>query len=64
MCFSSKEFTDFLESKSKEIHDETWYAFRNGKLVTANLDWYVAKEREILIGEIIRKFQETCNVDE
>lgn len=59
MCFSTKEFANFLEATAKEIHTETWYAFRNGKLETANLDWYIAKAKENLIGEIIREYQET-----
>lgn len=59
MCFSKKEFADFLENKAKEIHTETWYAYRNGKLDTANIDWYVAKAKENLIGEVIQIYQET-----
>lgn len=63
MCFSNKEFTDWIQQRAKEIHDETWLAFRNGKLDTANIDWYIAKEKEILIGEVIRKYQETHNAN-
>lgn len=59
MCFSKKEFANFLEATAKEIHTETWYAFRNGQLETGNIDWHMAKAKENLIGEIIREYQET-----
>jgi len=58
MC-SDKEFSDWLDQKAKDIHDETWDAFKVG--LKPSVHWYCAKDKEILIGEVIRKYQETHN---
>jgi hypothetical protein len=58
MCLN-KEFEDFLEFKAKEIHNETWKEFRVGE--KPSCDWHIAKAKEILIGEVIRKYQETIH---
>jgi hypothetical protein len=50
------EFEEFLQNKAKEIHDETWRTFRAG--MKPSTSWYCAKDKEILIGEVIRKYQE------
>ena len=50
------EFEEFLQKKAKEIHDDTWSTFRVG--MKPSVSWYCAKDKEILIGEIIRKYQE------
>ena len=59
MCLN-KEFSDWLQQRAKEIHDETWATFRAGE--KPSTDWYCAKDKEILIGEVIRKYQETHNL--
>jgi hypothetical protein len=43
---------DFVERKMKEAHDDTWRYFRAGE--KPSCEWVVAKEKEMLCGEIIR----------
>lgn len=47
-------FLEFLENKAKIIHDETWTHFSKG---SEDSDWQNAKEKENLMGEIIREYK-------
>lgn len=53
------EFLEFLEEKGNAIHAETWDCFPQN---LSNPNWINAKDRENLMGEIIRKYKELHNL--
>jgi hypothetical protein len=51
------KFLEFLEEKGNAIHAETWDTFR-GNGLKPSVSWQCAKDKENLMGEIIRKYKE------
>lgn len=54
---SNKEFAEFLAEKAKSIHNETWDCFDEDAR-PCRCNYERAKAKEILIGEITRKYVE------
>jgi hypothetical protein len=47
------EFEEFLQKKAQKFHAETWEHFHKG---SDDPDWKHAKDKEILIGEILSEY--------
>lgn len=57
------KFRQFLKDKSDKIHADTWEDFPPKDPVSTT-NWRIAKEKEILMGEISREFWEVFGKDE